>query len=179
MNDELIRSDSTKIVGSDSGGIEEHFIGQTDRRLWCDVKINYDSNPVSANIIDPQHYSEYKFFTETTYPGGGWQTIHTYNGSGLFFSYHIDSDNDKLMARIYIDGILISEIGVKQLKELDFQPPLAMYQNEQMFCTNGNDIDYNPNWPILYRQSILIQVKRDDDNAVKVKKLMVISTRES
>lgn len=175
---ELQDSRVTRLTGADETLAVE--VVQTDKnRLCVDAKMDGISKG-GWQVIDPQECAGYLNITETIYSGPNWQAVFSDTGSGLFFGFHVDSDTDKLMARLTIDTKVIIEIAVKTLKEMKFQlsSGAAMFQNRNVFATDGDDLDFSPCWPIIYRSSLIVEVKRDDGNDVKIKKVFVFRTKE-
>lgn len=178
----LKQSEVVRITGDDETKAATVFEDSDDNKNRIAVEAKFEgitSGLTAANIIDPQWCAGYIFDTETTYSGGAWADIYNENGEGVLFGFHIVSDTDKLQARLIIDTKTIFEVSVNLLKAVDFEINKSLqYQNKQIFGTDGQEIDFSPCWPILYRNNLTVQVKRTDNNDVKVKSVFIFATRK-
>lgn len=99
-----------------------------------------------------------------TLDAGDYRILYQAKGPGVLHGFLLSTNTDQMQIRLLVDNrIVFRDINTHILKDFNFYTKNtgAMYQNGNLFCTNGNDFDFNPPTPIPFNNSLIIEVKCD------------------
>jgi hypothetical protein len=155
-------------------------IGNVGDRLKIDAVINNPSGSGLGSLTISKKLRLDRNFTQQTV-NNTYSTIYSYSGSGLFFGFHVDTDNANLEVRLTLDfDVIFEDLSVSDLNLLDWNMGFGAFQDGQFFNSGtGGDFDFSPRYPIPYTSNITIEAKRRTSGTAKVRAVGVILTKET
>jgi hypothetical protein len=154
---------STKIVGSDSTGLEqvpvESVVGSDGKgRLLVDAA-------VASGQLVPTITNQFRIRLNigNTLVPAAYTTLFTRSGTGLFFGFQAAFNSANVDIRLTIDGGTVFEINLNDIKQFHFNDTGdTRMQLGGFLTTNGNALDFSSKFAIPYTTAVTIEVKRSD-----------------
>ena len=158
-------------VGDNTGAWVRGSDGALIETVYGGLKIQ---QTVSKKLRIDSNFSDIEFDESASY-----QNLYTYNGSGLFYSFALHADTDRLQVRFRLDGeTIFQDISKRNLEDLfsdDDRNPFNGWFN----AGAGEYFNFTAQDPIAYNTSVTIDVRRDNGDEFEIKDYLIVLTKET
>ena len=176
-------SQSVKIVGNDSSGVEQVPVESTvdddgKGRMLVDAKLKSgELVPTITNKLRIRTNSGVSVNLPNT---NVFQTLYTRSGTGLFFGFQAGFTNDKVDIRLTIDGGVVFTLSLDEIRTFQFNDTTTTRCQAGSFLTTiGNVLDFSSRFAIPYTTSVLIEAASNNSIAHACTTWMSIHTEDT
>jgi hypothetical protein len=130
---------------------------------------------VGAISISPKLRAVYSN-TEQSITGAAYVSFYSYSGTGYFWAFRVNMDQDGGQIQLTIDGnVIFTNITSKQLSDLGMGNVIETFHHR---AGAGTYYFYLP-VPIAFSSSVTIAAKRDNNGSVKVQERIIYISQET
>lgn len=95
-----------------------------------------------------------------------YQTIWSYDGSGIFFGFKLSSSNNAIMYKLTLDDEVIFEEEINSVWDLGFAEISASFQF--FGFTNSGEFNFNPGRGMIFGSSVKLEAKKTTSGTRRV-----------
>jgi len=152
------------------GGTDQTIIGNTADRLK--VSALSAGGPITTSKKFRVDFNN----GNTAVTGAAYTTFYSYSGSGLFWGFRVNTDQDGGQIQLTIDGdIIFTNITSKNISDSGG----ANVNFEYLSRAGAGTFYFFPKYPIDYTTSVVLAAKRDNNGNLSVQQRIIYITKET